>query len=97
MNNIIDNGETQIGRVIDIIENLKEEMIQIVKMIDLFDIATDANDIESKQNDIDLILELVNGLYQDVITDKITEDTIIEVLYNPMGCYQYVKYEKVEE
>lgn len=87
--NIIDNGETQIGRVKDIVKTYKQEMIDQINNGDL--------DIDELYYNIKLILDLLEDLSQEFTDLNEYEDTIIEVKYNPMGCYQYVKYEKVEE
>ena len=86
MNNIIDNGETQIGRVKDIVKTYKQEMIDQINNGD--------SDIGEMKYNIGLIIDLLWDIKKD---ESLWEDTIIEVKYNPMGCYQYVKYEKVEE
>lgn len=95
MNNVIETGEEVIGKVKDIIEYFKYEMIKQVKEIDIFGDYIECNDIEDKQNNINLLLEFVNGLYQDYITEILESDTIIKVCFNPMGAYQYVIEEEM--
>lgn len=87
--NIIDNGETQIGKVIDIVEHLRNEISRQALDKD--------NNIEELYYNIKLILDLLEDLANEFTDLNEYEDTIIEVRYNPMGCYEYVKYEKVEE
>ena len=50
-------------------------------------------DIEIVDNNSKLILELLNALYQDLITDNLTKETKIRVIDDPMG---QLYYEKVE-
>lgn len=83
MNNIIDNGETQIGRVQDIIKAYRLEI--------KYQIENDDLDLEEQIYNIRLIIDLIEDLLKEF------SETIIEVKYNPMGCYEYVKYEKEEE
>lgn len=89
MNKIIDNGETQIGKVIDIVEHLRNEISRqaLDKDCTILELA----------NNVKLMINLLEELACDFTDLNDYEDTIIEVRYNPMGCYQYVKYEKVEE
>lgn len=97
MRDIINNGEEIIGKVSEVIEYFKDEMIRQIKEIDIFGEYIECNDIEDKQNNLDLILDLINGLYQDYITEIIEDDTLIKVIFNPMGAYQYTIYKEMKD
>lgn len=97
MRDIINNGEEIIGKVSEVIEYFKDEMIRQIKEINIFGEYIECNDIEDKQNNLDLILDLINGLYQDYITEIIKDDTLIKVIFNPMGAYQYTIYKEMKD
>jgi len=97
MRDIINNGEEIIGKVGEVIEYFKDEMIRQIKEINIFGEYIECNDIEDKQNNLDLILDLINGLYQDYITEIIEDDTLIKVIFNPMGAYQYTIYKEMKD
>lgn len=97
MRDIINNGEEIIGKVSEVIEYFKDEMIKQIKEINIFGEYIECNDIEDKQNNLDLILDLINGLYQDYITEIIEDDTLIKVIFNPMGAYQYTIYKEMKD
>lgn len=86
---IIDNGEEIIGKVSEIVKYIKQELGTQLEKVDLFDSSSECESIECVKNNFDLWLELLNGLYQDIITDYIKEDTMIKITYNPMGAYDY--------
>ncbi len=93
---VIIQDEEVIGKVVEVIEYFKDEIIRQIQEIDIFGEYIECNDIEDKQENLDLILDLVNGLYQDYIMEVIESDTLIKVTYNPMGTYNYVIYEEKE-
>lgn len=95
MRDIINNGEEIIGKVSEVIEYFKDEMIKQIKRINIFGEYIECNDIEDRQNNLDLILDLINGLYQDYITETIEDDTLIKVILNSMGVYQYTIYKEM--
>ena len=86
---IIDNGEEIIGKVSEIVKYIKQELGTQLEKVDLFDSSSECESIENVKNNFDLWLELLNGLYQDIITDYLKEDTMIKITYNPMGAYNY--------
>lgn len=86
---IIDNGEEIIGKVSEIVKYIKKELGTQLEKVDLFDSSSECDSIECVKNNFDLWLELLNGLYQDIITDYLKEDTMIKITYNPMGAYNY--------
>lgn len=80
-----------IGTVEEVFDYFKDELNNQVKELSL---DGESFDIEIIENNTGLILELLNGLYQDIITDNLKRDAKIEVIDNPMG---QLYYEKVEE
>lgn len=80
-----------IGTVEEVFDYFKDELNNQVNELSL---DGESFDIEIIENNTGLILELLNGLHQDLITDNLKRDTKIEVIDNPMG---QLYYEKVEE
>lgn len=56
----------------------------------------DCDGVELAQMEIDNALDLINGLYQDIITENIYKNTIVEIVENPMGGYNYEILESEE-
>lgn len=82
MNNIIELDDKHIGMVKDIRKAYREEISHQALNYDL--------DEEEIKYNLDLILDLL------VDIQNLEEDTLIEVIYNPMGSYQYIIYEQKE-
>lgn len=88
--NIINGNDNDlIGHVGDMIRLYKDYIKQLV------------DDINSETSDelrveITQVLDLINGLYQDIVTVRIGYFTLIKVFYNPMGAYQYKMLKEVE-
>ena len=82
------------GKVLEVIECMKDELINQLYMIKFDSNDLDYNGIENIQDNANLYLECINGIYQDYITNVITKDDEIRVYYNPMG---ELFYEKVGE
>lgn len=83
------NDDEIIGRIEDIVRYFKDELIRQINEIDMRDEYFESNGVENIQDNADNILELINGIYQDYITEKVNYDTPIRVYYHPMGAYQY--------
>lgn len=79
-----------IGDVKGVFDYFQDELCQQIKNLSL---DGENFDIEIVNNNSKLILELLNALYQDIITDNLTRDTKIRVIDDPMG---QLYYEKVE-
>lgn len=95
-NGIIDTGDSLIGKVADIVDLFKSKMIDNIRNIDLFGADFDCDGVELAQMEIDNALDLINGLYQDIITENIYKNTIVEIVENPMGGYNYEILESEE-
>lgn len=94
MKKIVENDDEIIGKVKDVIDYFKKEMLHQIKEIDIFDDNVDCSYIEDVEDNLHLISELINGLYQDYIMEILSEETLIKVVFNPMGAYQYAIYEE---
>lgn len=79
------------GKVLEVVECMKDEIINQLYMINFKESGFDFNGIENIQDNVNLYLECINGIYQDYITDKLNKDDIIEIYYNPMGNLFYKK------
>lgn len=95
-NGIIDTGDSLIGKVADIVDLFKSKMIDNIRNIDLFGADFDCDGVELAQMEIDNALDLINGLYQDIITENIYKNTIVEIVENPMSGYNYEILESEE-
>lgn len=77
------------GKTLKVIEDLKNEIIYQVKMIKLDDKDFDTDEVELIKMNIEEHLDIINGIYQDLIIGHITRDTEIEVKENYMGELYY--------
>ena len=88
--NIIDGNDNDlIGHVGDMIRLYKDYVKQLVD--DMNSETSDGLRVEATQ-----VLDLINGLYQDVMIGRIEYFTLIKVFYNPMGAYQYKMLKEVK-
>jgi hypothetical protein len=87
--NVLEINECLIGETQSIILTMKNYVKDLIENMD-----TDSSDENS--NTISEILELINDLYQDVITDKIYFNSLIKVYYSGMGQYRYHILEEKE-
>lgn len=95
MSRIIEYGDDKVlGKVEDIEVHFKARCMELVNSLGLFNDGDDYDSIELIKSNLDDILELLNGMYQDVITGDLKDDDIIEVAYHPMGAYQYKIYKE---
>lgn len=79
---IKDDGCNIIGSVQDVIEYLKKEAINQLNCLKLFDDNFECDDVENIQHNVNNMLEVINGIYQDLLTDNVTRETIIKVNYD---------------
>lgn len=91
------DNESIIGTIEVITKYFKEELISQINSVDLFDTSLDCDGIENVQDNVDMVMELLNGIYQDIITGVLCKEDRIKVCYNPMGAYYYEKFEESEE
>lgn len=82
------------GKPLKVVEDIKKEIIHQVKMIKLDDEDFETNEVENIQYNIDEYLQVINGIYQDLIIEYIDKDTTI-IVVESMGQIGYDK-ESVE-
>lgn len=67
------------GKPLQVVEKLKKEIIKETKNIKLNDYNFECNGVEEIQRDINDYLEVINGIYQDLLTEYIYSNSIIYV------------------
>lgn len=67
------------GKPLQVVEKLKKEIIKETKNIKLNDYNFECNGVEEIQRDINDYLEVINGIYQDLLTEYIYSSSIIYV------------------
>ena len=80
-----------VGKPLKVIEEMKKEMIYQIKMIKLDDKDFETNEIENIQHNMNMYLEVINGIYQDLITEYLNKDTKIFVAEDSYGELGYDK------
>ena len=96
MSKVIENDDKVLGRVKDIEVHFKARCMELVNRLSLFDSELECDGIECINNNLNMVTELFNSLYQDVITGAVDGETIIEVSYHPMGAYQYKIFKEMK-
>ena len=89
MSNLIAEDDKILGSVKDIIGFIKEEIIMRVNRIDFDSSYIEANEIEDIQECSNALLEVLNALYQDYLTEIVTMNTEIKLFAHPMGNLMY--------
>lgn len=79
------------GKPLQVVEKLKKEIIKETKNIKLNDYYFECNGVEEIQRDIDIYLEIINGIYQDLITEYIYENSVVGVFQDINGEIGYDK------
>ena len=79
------------GKPLQVVEKLKKEIIKETKNIKLNDYYFECNGVEEIQRDIDIYLEIINGIYQDLITEYIDENSVVGVIRDLNGEIGYDK------
>ena len=79
------------GKPLQVVEKLKKEIIKETKNIKLDDYYFECNGVEEIQRDINDYLEVINGIYQDLIIEYINKNSIICVIRNNNGEIGYDK------
>ena len=77
------------GKPLKVVEEMKKEMIYQIKMIKLDDKDFETNEVENIQHNMNMYLEIINGIYQDLIIDNLSRNDEIGIYYNPMGNLYY--------
>lgn len=79
------------GKPLQVVEKLKKEIIKETKNIKLDDYYFECNGVEEIQRDIDDYLEVINGIYQDLLIEYINKNSIICVIRDDNGEIGYDK------
>ena len=79
------------GKPLKVVEEMKKEMIYQIKMIKLDDEDFETNEVENIQHNMNMYLEVINGIYQDLIIEYIDKDTKIFVAEDSYGELGYNK------
>lgn len=79
------------GKPLQVVEKLKKEIINETKNIRLDDEDFECNGVEEIQRDINDYLEIINGIYQDLITEYIDNNSIVCVIRDKNGEIGYDK------
>ena len=79
------------GKPLQVVEKLKKEIINETKNIRLDDEDFECNGVEEIQRDINDYLEIINGIYQDLITEYIDNNSVVCVIRDKNGEIGYDK------
>lgn len=79
------------GKPLQVVEKLKKEIINEIKNIKLDDEDFECNGVEEIQRYINDYLEIINGIYQDLITEYIDNNSIVCVIRDLNGEIGYDK------
>lgn len=79
------------GKPLQVVEKLKKEIIKETKNIKLNDYNFECNGVEEIQRDINDYLEVINGIYQDLLTEYIYSNFVIYVCEDDNGKLGYDK------
>ena len=78
-------------KALKVVEKLKKEIIKETKNIKLDDENFECNGVEEIQRDINDYLEVINGIYQDLLTEYIDNNSIVCVIRDENGDIGYDK------
>lgn len=79
------------GKALKVVEQIKKEIIKETKNIKLDDENFECNGVEEIQRYINDYLEIINGIYQDLITEYIDNNSIVCVIRDLNGEIGYDK------
>ena len=79
------------GKPLQVVEKLKKEIINETKNIKLDDEYFECNGVEEIKEIIDIYLEIINGIYQDLLIEYIDNNSIICVIKDINGEIGYDK------
>ena len=65
------------GNVLEVVECIKDDLINELYMIKLNDTNFECDDVEKIQFTMNKYLDIINGIYQDIITEYIDYNSII--------------------
>ena len=79
------------GKALKVVEQMKKEIIKETKNIKLDDENFECNGVEEIKEIIDIYLEIINGIYQDLLIEYIDDNSIICVIKDSNGEIGYDK------
>lgn len=79
------------GKALKVVEQIKKEIIKKTKNIKLDDYYFECNGVEETQRYINDYLEVINGIYQDLLTEYIDNNSIVCVIRDENGDIGYDK------
>jgi hypothetical protein len=79
------------GKPLQVVKKLKKEIIKETKNIKLDDENFECNGVEEIQRDINIYLEIINGIYQDLLTEYIDDSSVVGVFQDINGEIVYDK------
>lgn len=79
------------GKALKVVEQIKKEIIKEIKNIKLDDENFDCDGVEEISRDINDYLEVINGIYQDLITEYIDNNSVVCVIRDNNGEIGYDK------
>lgn len=79
------------GKPLQVVEKLKKEIIKETKNIKLDDENFECESVEEIKEIIDIYLEIINGIYQDLLIEYIDNNSIICVIQDINGEIGYDK------
>lgn len=79
------------GKALKVVEQIKKEIIKETKNIKLDDENFECEGVEEIKEIIDIYLEIINGIYQDLLIEYIDNNSIICVIQDINGEIGYDK------
>ena len=79
------------GKTLKVVEQIKKEIIKETKNIKLDDENFECEGVEEIKEIIDIYLEIINGIYQDLLIEYIDNNSIICVIQDSNGEIGYDK------
>lgn len=79
------------GKPLQVVEKLKKEIINETKNIKLDNEDFECNGVEEIKEIVDIYLEIINGIYQDLLIEYIDNNSIICVIKDSNGEIGYDK------
>ena len=79
------------GKALKVVEQIKKEIIKETKNIKLDDENFECEGVEEIKEIIDIYLEIINGIYQDLLIEYIDNNSIICVIQDSNGKIGYDK------
>lgn len=79
------------GKALKVVEQIKKEIIKETKNIKLDDENFECEGVEEIKEMIDIYLEIINGIYQDLLIEYIDNNSIICVIKDSNGEIGYDK------